>query len=94
MSLAKRYADADVTTDSLLLISKKLDTQGVAIDGINHRLSSVEGRLSSVEGSLSSVEGRLSSVEKGQDVLMENQLETNRSLAAIMAHLGIPKPGA
>ena len=35
---------------------------------------------------------QLSNLEKGQAMLIENQFHMNRSLDAILAHLGIPKP--
>ena len=55
-------------------------------------VESVEKLGRAVDRRLESVDRRLSTLEGGQSVLNENQLETNRALNAIMAHLGIAKP--
>jgi len=56
---------------------------------LGERIDTVERRIGGVEQRLGE---RIDAVEKGQAVLMENQLQTNRALTAIMTHLGIPKP--
>jgi exonuclease VII small subunit len=86
-------------------VTHAVETLGRAVD---KRLASLErGQASLEKGQASLEKGQAAlekgqaalekgqaSLEKGQAVLMENQLEANRALSAIMAHLGIPKQGA
>ena len=56
--------------------------------GINRRIESAEKRLS---GQIDDVKSEVKGVRDSVAIINENQLETNRALNAIMAHLGIPK---
>ncbi len=111
----KRYADADATTESLLLITKKIDQQGIAIAELQGDVKELRGDVKELQGDVKELQGDVrelrghvkelrgdvkelkgdvAALKTGQSVLMDNQLETNRALTAIMAHLGIAKPGA
>ena len=55
-------------------------------------IESVEALGRTVDRRLAALEAGQAELKVGLAIVNENQLETNRALAAIMAHLGIPKP--
>ena len=92
----KRYADADATTESLLLITKKIDQQGLAIAELKGDVKELKsdvkelqagqaelrGDVKELRGSVGRIEDMLAKILDGQAVLHQNGMELKRRLDA------------
>ena len=92
-SIDRRFKAVDQRITDL---ETKVDTGFLEVRACLHRLEHHMGgmgqRQDSLEQSMGGIEQRQDRLEHNMGVLMENQLHTNRSVDAIMAHLGITKP--
>ncbi|MBF0562075.1 MAG: hypothetical protein HQL37_08655 [Alphaproteobacteria bacterium] len=82
---------AETLAERPVPVSKGAATEAVETLGraVDRRFDAAERRLG---GQINGVKAEVVDVRKDMAILNENQLETNRALTAIMAHLGIPKP--
>ena len=71
---------------------RKLDDHGRKLDEHGRKLDEHTRILGEHGEILATHTKQLTNLENGQATLIENQFQMNRSLDAILAHLGIPKP--
>ncbi|MEI8396499.1 MAG: hypothetical protein WCF85_17335 [Rhodospirillaceae bacterium] len=80
----KRYADADATTESLLLVSKKIDEMDQRVTARLNALEEGQGELKSGQTRLfettARIESLLGKLLDGQAVLHQNDMELKRRL--------------
>ena len=72
--------------------TRKLDDHGRKLDEHGRKLDEHTRILGEHGEILATHTKQLTNLENGQATLIENQFQMNRSLDAILAHLGIPKP--
>lgn len=78
---------AELLADALVERAGK-DATATALSLVSAKLETMDQRQQTDAAEL---RRGLAAVKEGLAVVNENQLETNRALTAIMAHLGIPK---
>ncbi|CAK0770986.1 hypothetical protein WCLP8_4660013 [uncultured Gammaproteobacteria bacterium] len=85
-SVDRRFTSLEIKVDRLEAGQAKLEAGQAKLEAGQAKLESGQTDLKS---SVTKLESSVTKLQSGQAVLMENQLQVNSKLDAIMAHLGI-----
>ncbi len=76
----KRYADADATTESLLLLTKKIDHMSAIQGQHGAAIACLQTDVTELKSGQSQIMGLLTKLLDGQAVLHQNDMELKRRL--------------